>query len=247
MTSYVTPKKNTEYIFYVGLTSQANTKIFQANPTLAAGDAKVSIDGGALANLATLPAVTPAAGKSVKITLSTSEMNGDNITVVLSDAAGDEWCDLVINIQTSARQIDDLSILDAQDARDAMKLTPTAGGGASGSVDYLLAAIAGDVEGIFSDTDEVIPAQIAALNNLSAAQVNAEVVDALTVDVVADSVAADGSRPTIAQAVLMLTRFLMERSVSSTTMTVKKEDGSTSSMTFTLNSASAPTSITRAS
>lgn len=79
------------------------------------------------------------------------------------------------------------------------------------------------------------------------ASVNSEVVDAVAVDVIADSVAADGSRPTIAQAVLMINRFLMERSVSTTTMTVKKEDGSTSSMTFTLNSATAPTSITRAS
>jgi hypothetical protein len=109
MTSYVTPKKGVEFICYVGLFSQANTKILQANPTLAAGDAKVSIDGGAFANLATLPAVTPAAGKSVKITLSTSEMNGDNITVILSDASGDEWCDLIVNIQTTARQIDDLA------------------------------------------------------------------------------------------------------------------------------------------
>ncbi len=109
MTSYVTPKKGVEFICYVGLFSQANTKILQANPTLAAGDAKVSIDGGAFANLATLPAVTPAAGKSVKVTLSASEMNGDNITVVLSDASGDEWCDLVVNIQTSARQVDDLA------------------------------------------------------------------------------------------------------------------------------------------
>lgn len=87
----------------------------------------------------------------------------------------------------------------------------------------------------------------AGLSTLSAAQVNAEVVDALTVDVIADSVATDGNRPTIAQALLELTRFLMERSVSSTTMTVKKEDGTTASMTFTLDSATAPTAITRAS
>ena len=109
MTSYVTPKKNTEYIFYVGLTSQANTKIFQANPTLAAGDAQVSTDGGALGNLATIPAVTPGSSKMVKVTLSAGEMNGDNVTVVFSDAAGAEWCDLVVNIQTTARQIDDLA------------------------------------------------------------------------------------------------------------------------------------------
>lgn len=109
MPSYVTPKKGVEYIFYIGLTSQADTKLLQANPTIAAGDFKVSIDGGSFNNPSTLPAVTPASGKAVKCVLSTSEMNGDNIIFVASDAAGAEWCDQIINIQTSARQIDDLA------------------------------------------------------------------------------------------------------------------------------------------
>jgi hypothetical protein len=63
---------------------------------------------------------------------------------------------------------------------------------------------------------------------------------------IADSVPADGTRPTPAQALYMITQFLTEASVSSTTLTVKKVDGSTSLMTFTLNSATTPTSITRA-
>ncbi len=109
MPSYVTPKKGVEYIFYIGLTDQADTKLLRANPTLASGDFKVSIDGGSFNNPSTLPTVTPAAGKAVKCTLSTSEMNGDNIIFVASDAAGAEWCDQIINIQTSARQIDDLA------------------------------------------------------------------------------------------------------------------------------------------
>lgn len=109
MPSYNPPKKNTEYIFYVSLSSQANGNTFQSSPTIAAGDWKVSIDGGALANLTTLPTVTPAAGKLVKVTLSTSEMNGDNIMVVGSDAAGAEWRDIVINIQTTTQQFDDLA------------------------------------------------------------------------------------------------------------------------------------------
>lgn len=109
MPSYVTPKKNTAFIFYIGLTQQADTRLLKANPTLAAGDFQVSIDGGALNNLGTLPTVTPAAGRMVKVSLSAAEMNGDNLTVVCSDAAGAEWCDQIINIQTSARQIDDLA------------------------------------------------------------------------------------------------------------------------------------------
>lgn len=87
----------------------------------------------------------------------------------------------------------------------------------------------------------------AIINPASSAMVASEISDALTVDVIADSVATAGSRPTIAQALLMMTRFLMERAVTSATLTVKKEDGSTSSMVFDLNSAVNPTSITRAS
>lgn len=181
MPTYVTPKINTAFVFYIGLVSQADTKTFQSNPTLATGDAKVSIDGGALADLATLPDVDPNSSKLVKVSLSSSEMNGANIQVVLSDAAGSEWCDCIINIQTTANQIDDLALATA-----------------------------------FTSA-------------------------------VADSVAADGSRPSVNQALLMITRFLMEKSLSGSTLTVTKEDGSTASMTFTLNSSTDPTSITRAS
>lgn len=147
MTTYVTPKRGAEFIFYISLVSQANTKIMQGTPTIAAGDFKVSTDGGALGNPATLPAVTPAASKMVKVTLSTSEMNGDNVTLVCSDAAGAEWCDLVVNIQTSARQIDDLAypattgrsmVVDASGLVDAnvekINATTVLGTGAAGDL-----------------------------------------------------------------------------------------------------------------
>ena len=113
MASQVTPRKNVAFTFYVGLVSQANTKVLQGSATLAAGDVKGSVDGGALANLTTLPVVTPAASKAIKVDLSAAEMNGDNIVVIFSDAAGAEWCDLIVNIQTTARQIDDLATVAA--------------------------------------------------------------------------------------------------------------------------------------
>jgi hypothetical protein len=78
------------------------------------------------------------------------------------------------------------------------------------------------------------------------AEVQSEVQDALDATV-ADSIPADGTRPSIAAGILMITRFLWEKAVSGTTVTVKKEDGSTSSFTATLDSSSDPTSITRAS
>lgn len=109
MASYVTPKRATAFRCYVELRSQANTKLFQVNPTLASGDVKVSKDGGAFANLATLPVVTPAGGRAVQVDLDATEMTADNVKVVFSDAAGSEWCDLSLLIQTTARQIDDLA------------------------------------------------------------------------------------------------------------------------------------------
>ena len=102
--------KNTAFTFFVPLISQADTDIFQANPTLAAGDAKVSIDGGALNNPTTLPVVTPAASKIVKVVLSAAEMNGNKITVVFCDAAGNEWQDAMFVIDTESAASDSPTI-----------------------------------------------------------------------------------------------------------------------------------------
>jgi hypothetical protein len=99
--SGIGPERGVEYVFTIGLISQANTKVLQANPTIAAGDFKVSIDHGSLNNPITLPSVSPAGSKLVKVTLSPAEMDGDNIDLICSDAAGDEWCDQIVNIQTS--------------------------------------------------------------------------------------------------------------------------------------------------
>ena len=106
MATMVPAQKNVEYIFYTGLVSQADTKLLQNNPTLAAGDVLVSTDGGATSNLDTLPAVTPASSDMVKVTVSATEMNGDNTIIVFSDAAGSEWCDKLICIQTAAQSLD---------------------------------------------------------------------------------------------------------------------------------------------
>lgn len=109
MATYNTPKRATAYKFYVGLVDQSNTKLLKANPTIAAGDFQVSKDGGAFANLTTLPSANPASGRSVMIDLSAAEMTADNVVVQCVDAAGAEWCDLFINLQTTARQLDDLA------------------------------------------------------------------------------------------------------------------------------------------
>ncbi len=61
-----------------------------------------------------------------------------------------------------------------------------------------------------------------------------------------DSIPADGTACSPRQALYILTQFLLERSMSSTTVTVRKPDGSTTLFTLTVDSAVTPTSITRA-
>lgn len=111
MASYEPVVKNgaSGAIFYVALMDMAGSGLFKANPTLASGDVKISLDGGAFANLTTLPAVTPASGKAVKVTLSQAETNADSLSIVFSDAAGAEWADLFVNIQTVVANFDTLS------------------------------------------------------------------------------------------------------------------------------------------
>lgn len=163
MTTYLPPKKNTAFVFYVSLVSQASRPAFQANPTLAAGDVKVAIDDGAPANLTTLPAVDADFTKRVKVSLSSAEMNGDNITVIFSDAAGAEWDDLTVNLQTvTTSQIDDLA------TAASVSALPTANNNADALLDrangietsytlrqalrLILASLVGEVSGASSTT-----------------------------------------------------------------------------------------------
>src|SRR5688572_9473237 len=97
------PVKNEEFIAYIALEDMANPGSFKANPTIAAGDFQVSKDGGAFANLNTLPAVTPASGRAVKITLSATEMNADSVFVQCVDQTSPkEWADFAFYIPTTA-------------------------------------------------------------------------------------------------------------------------------------------------
>lgn len=109
MPTYNTPKRGVAFKMYVGLVDQSNTKLLKANPTIASGDFQVSKDGGAFTNLTTLPSANPASGRAVMIDLSASEMTADNIVIQCVDASGAEWCDQLINLQTTASQLDDLA------------------------------------------------------------------------------------------------------------------------------------------
>lgn len=80
--SYTFPQRSSMFIFPVAL-HLAGARV--ASPTISAGDFQVSKDFGAFANLATLPAVAPAASGQVQVSLSTEEMNADNVLVKWHD------------------------------------------------------------------------------------------------------------------------------------------------------------------
>lgn len=74
----------------------------------------------------------------------------------------------------------------------------------------------------------------------------ATIATAVLTTAMTESYAADGATFTLAQGMYMLWSSLSEFAIASTTITAKKLDGSTTAMTFTLDSATIPTSRTRA-
>src|SRR3990167_10142131 len=146
MTSYNPVIKNSASgaIFYISLRPRTPTGAWQANPTLATGDVQIAIDDGAPANLGTLPVVDADFTKRVKVTLSQAETNGDNLTIIFSDAAGDEWNDVRIDIQTVSGNFDTL-----------VTYTDLIDDATSG-----LAKIATDVAAVLFDTSTTLQAEL---------------------------------------------------------------------------------------
>ena len=62
---------------------------------------------------------------------------------------------------------------------------------------------------------------------------------------IAESYAADGVAPTLAQALMLIQQNLGDFSISGTTITVRQLDGSTTAATYTLDDGTSPTSKTR--
>lgn len=102
------PKKGVAYTFDVSLLSTASPGDFQVNPTIAAGDFKLSKDGGTFTNLTNLPTVTPTGDTQVVIILTATEMTADRLTVKGLDQAGGEWGPYVKSFDTTALTVDDV-------------------------------------------------------------------------------------------------------------------------------------------
>ena len=86
------PIRNQAWYFYVWLTSQSDTDVFQASPTIVAGDFKhiTNASPGVSSNLDTLPSADGSVYR-VRVDLSADEMDFGVFTVEWIDQADDEW------------------------------------------------------------------------------------------------------------------------------------------------------------
>lgn len=96
-----------------------------------------------------------------------------------------------------------------------------------------------------TDKLQVDVAEMAA-NVVTASALAADAVTEIWTTTLTEAYAADGAAATPAQLLYMLLSALAEFSIAGTTITCKKIDGSTTSMTYTINDATNPTSRTRA-
>ena len=211
-----------------------------SNGTFAAGipDAKVAsvaanaINAAAIADGA-IDTATFAAGTTIpRVTLA------DTVTTN-TDMRGTDGANTIAPTNLSALQVrtelaTELGRIDA-----SISSRSTFAGGAVASVTAAVELDSASITAVQSGL--ATAAAVTAMNNLSAAQVTT----AVLVSQLTEAYAADGVPPTLTQAVMLILQHLSESSIVSTTKTVKKLDRTTSAATFTLDSATDPTSITR--
>ena len=195
-----------------------------ADWTPAAGDVKIFIDGAAVANVTNLPVAKDTAntGSVWEFILTAAELTGKNIQVVISDAATKAIEDQCFIVETfgnaSAMIAQDISL--ANYAANVTQLLGTAWltPGVAGTPDVNTKLIGGTASAGAAGKVALDPAQ--ALSNTQTAQTVGDCLVAARAQAVGKWV------------------------LSGTTLTLYASDGTTVYRTFTLDSATAPTSRT---
>lgn len=118
------PHKGEAYEFYIALTDFEDPSKFVSPTPFDAADFKISKAGGTLANLATIPVVSPASSFNVKVNLSQVEMTGaDKVSIIGKDVSGDEWKDIFIFIDIpdgNAEKSTEILLGDHVESRDRL-------------------------------------------------------------------------------------------------------------------------------
>lgn len=214
-------------------------------------DSEVSIDAGTFADC-TNEATEIATGSGVYfLDLTAAEMNGDTIAVIVkTTSAGAKTTTLVM--YTAVRSIDDL----AYPTTSGRSIDVTATGGVGidwANVENPTTAL--NLSATNIDVDQVVASvsgAVGSVTGLTASNLDAAISTRATpaqilTTALTESYAADSAAPTVAQALFQLLGREYEFAITGDTMTVKKLDGLTTAMTFTLAPAGGPyNSITRA-
>jgi hypothetical protein len=171
------PIKAAAFTFDACLFSQADTKLVKTDPTLAAGDIVIYKDGVLDGNIDSLPADIGSSG-IIPFALSADEMDADRLVIWCHDVAGAEWCDAIFTLST----VQAVVVAAAGDAMDLIDEAVDAGAVKADAVTEIQGGLA-------------TGAEIAALNDLSAAAVTAAVPTALQIATQTDTTlsAAHGS------------------------------------------------------
>lgn len=234
---------------------------FRVDAVYAAGDVKIMKNEGAEANTANSftdegtgysHVITATEAQAARIVLYYVDQTATKVwldkKVVIETyghASAQHAFDLDSAIDATAGSIDNVALVattttntDMRGTDGANTTVPDAAGTAPTAVEVRqeMDTNSVDLNSILSN-QTAIAGLITALNNISVSGV-------LTTQMT-ESYAADGTAPTLAQALFLIQQAATEFAISGTTKTIKKLDGATTAATETLDSATEPTSITR--
>jgi len=211
--------------------------------------AVISMDGGAQAATTNAPAVVSAGSAIVKLALTSTEMTADRISVVISSASAGAKS-AFLTLYTDASQIAEIKTQTAAIEADTQDLQTQIGAAGAGLTSLGDARIA-NLDAAVSSRSSHVAADIWTvatraltdkagftisgakttlddLNDISAAQVNAEVVDALGVDTIPElAQGAPPATPTVRQALMLLYMALRNETLTTASLLSIKNDAGT--------------------
>jgi hypothetical protein len=198
--------------------------------TASATSGEVVVNGVVSANVTQISGDSTAADNAEAFFDGTGYAGGNNTIGFVGEVLG--GINTFVGVITSLDQLDT-----AQDTQHASTRTVIGTNGASLTALPWNAAWDAEVQSECTDA-------LNAYDPPTKAEVDASVAALLTT-ALADAYAAHGNAPTLQQAIMWIHQHLDDSAISGTTKTVKKIDGTTAG-TLTLDSATSPTSITRA-
>lgn len=182
---------------------------------------------------------SPPASSTLLPPVNTVQVNGTNQT------ARDLGASVLLSNGTGTGQISLSSGLVSLASSQTFSMTGNITGNLSGSVGSVTGAV-GSVTGAVGSVTGNVGGNVTGSVGSLGATAKTDVSTAVLTTQMTEAYAADNVAPTLAQAMFLTMQSIGEVSVTGTTMTVKKLDGSTTAATYTLNDATNPTSRTRA-